>query len=106
MKTKSLLLLLLFTILIACNSRNEKAKESKKSIEAKQEVNTSIDPKEKLKDKSIYDSKFLEKENVLINDHKVILTKDEFELQKLKENAERLSPEEQRKKEFGGVQRT
>ena len=42
------LLLLLFTILIACNSRNEKAKESKKSIEAKQEVNTSIDPKEKL----------------------------------------------------------
>ncbi|WP_035650253.1 hypothetical protein [Flavobacterium sp. ASV13] len=79
MKTKSLLLLFFFTILIACNSRNEKANESKKIIETKHEVNTSIEPKEKLKDKSIYDSKFLGKENVLINDHKVILTKDEFE---------------------------
>ncbi|KAF2513588.1 hypothetical protein [Flavobacterium foetidum] len=71
------LILLLFTILIACNSCNKKVKEPKKIIETKQKVTTSTEPKEK--DKSIYDSKFLEKENVLINNHKVILTKDEFE---------------------------
>lgn len=73
------LLLFLFAILIACNSRNEKAKESNNIIETKKEANTSIEPKEEPNDKSIYDSKFLEIENVLINNHKIILSKDEFE---------------------------
>ncbi|MFD1601669.1 hypothetical protein ACFSJW_16610 [Flavobacterium artemisiae] len=73
------ILLLLFTILIACNNRDEKAKEPNNIIETKKEATTSIEPKEKSKDKSIYDSKFLEKGNVLINDYKIILSKDEFE---------------------------
>lgn len=74
---KRYLFLLLFTLLAACNNHNQKAKESKKSIN-KGNINTSI-PKKKDSDKSIYDSKFITIENVLINDQKVILSNTEFE---------------------------
>jgi len=74
---KKYLFLLLFTILSACNNHNEKAKESKKSIN--QESASPSIAKKKFDNKSIYDLKFITIKNVLINDHKVILSKEEFE---------------------------
>jgi len=64
-------------MLAACNNHNEKAKESKKSIN-KESLSPSI-AKTKFGDKSIYDLNFITIKNVLINDHKVILSKAEFE---------------------------
>lgn len=74
---KKYLFLLLFTALVACNNHNEKAKGSKKSIN-KESVSPST-AKTRLSNKSIYDSKFITIKNVLINGHKVILSKAEFE---------------------------
>ncbi|MBS7231862.1 hypothetical protein KHA90_12590 [Flavobacterium psychroterrae] len=74
---KKYLFLFLFTILTACNNHNKEEKEFKKSIN-KESVSPSI-AKTKFGNKSIYDLKFITIKNVLINDHRVILSKVEFE---------------------------
>lgn len=79
MKSKSLLLLSFFTILVACNNHNHKTQESKKNIETKQDTNTSVKQKDNQDGQSISDLQFLKKEDVLINDQKVIVSKEEFE---------------------------
>lgn len=74
---KKYLFLFLFTILTACNNHNKEEKEFKKSIN-KESASPSI-AKTKFGNKSIYDLKFIPIKNVLINDHRVILSKVEFE---------------------------
>ncbi|MBE8727814.1 hypothetical protein C4F50_23095 [Flavobacterium sp. KB82] len=64
-------------MLIACNSRNEKVKEAAKTIT--KDTSAVVETKKKPDDKSVYDSKFIEKENILINGNKVIVSKQEFE---------------------------
>ena len=77
MNPKKYLLLLILMSLIACNGHNEKAKEPKKSIA--KDTNTVIETKEKIDNEPISNLSFIKIDDVLINNHKVILSKAEFE---------------------------
>ena len=83
---KTIFTLLLLTILSCQNEKKEKTKKENVSIQTnnnfqntnQQVKDTIIENKGKLNINSIYNSKFIEIKNVLVNGHKVILLKNEL----------------------------
>jgi len=78
MKRSFALLILIALALQCCKSNTEKIQDPEDSILIKNEEKT-LKYKKKLISNAIYNSKFIEIENVLINDHKAILSKNEFD---------------------------
>ena len=84
---KTIFTLLLLTIFSCQNEKKEKTKKENVSIQTnnnfqntnQQVKDTIIENKGKLNINSIYNSKFIEIKNVLVNGHKVILLKNEFD---------------------------
>ena len=84
---KTIFTLLLLIILSCQNEKKEKTKKENVSIQTnnnfqntnQQVKDTIIENKGKLNINSIYNSKFIEIKNVLVNGHKVILLKNEFD---------------------------
>ncbi|TWH99700.1 hypothetical protein IQ05_03041 [Flavobacterium tiangeerense] len=83
----TLFILTLATIISCKNEKNEQKKNENVSVQTndnfpktnQQGKDTIIEKKEKLNNNSIYNSKFIEIKNSLINGHKVILLKNEFD---------------------------
>lgn len=73
-----ILTVLILVLLQSCKEKNEEIPEIQKVTFAK-EIDTISEKKQKLDIETIYSSKFLDIDNVLVNGNKIILSKKEFD---------------------------
>jgi hypothetical protein len=78
MKKQFALLILIALAFQSCKNNNDKIQDSTDNIVLKRE-DTIFENKGKFTADTIYNSKFIDIENVLINDHKAIVSKNEFD---------------------------